>query len=64
MKLFRSIDLNRNLCSDDFFENIRALAGKPQDPRSINLHVEAHTGDDSNAELVERIAALEPGVNP
>ena len=58
MKLFRSVDLNRNVCPADVYEAVRRLAGKPQDPGSINLHIEAKAGDEANVELIERIVAL------
>jgi hypothetical protein len=58
MKLFWSVDLNKNVCPTDLYEVARRLAGKPEDPGSISLHIEAQPGDVANAELVERIVAL------
>lgn len=58
MKFFRSVDLNRNLCPRDLYDVARRLSRKPEDPGSINLHVESRPGDEENAKLVEQIVAM------
>jgi len=58
MKLYRSIDLNRKICPPDLYEAARRMSLKPDDPESINLHVEAKAGDDEGGLLVQRIAAM------